>query len=223
MGKKSRRSESTHSPQEKQNERGNPATFVALITVTGTVMVTLITGLFQFPPFIALFQKGPTFTPTVTSVAPLPGPTFFSATPFPPVVLLSITDTPELSSATPTATNVIVPTATATANSLLPIGMNILLSANKTTGKTPLNVKFDARASFLRAPDGKIYPCKGGPCNYTWEVYTGGQKVGKTTKNSSGTFEYTFEKKGTYFITVVICRGLNNSDCKGSGTQVQAN
>lgn len=221
MGKKSQRSKNTHFPQPKQAESGNPTVVVTLITVIGTVTVALITVLFQFPPFIALFQKVPTVTPTVISVAPIASPTFFTETPFSLINLPLITDTPELSSITATVTNTPPPTSTATENSSLPIGMSVLLSADKTTGKTPVTVKFDARNSFLRASDGTIYPCKGGPCHYTWEVYTGGQRI-KTTTNSSGTFEYTFGKKGTYFVTVLVCRGLNNSDCKGSGAQVVA-
>jgi hypothetical protein len=100
--------------------------------------------------------------------------------------------------------------------------MYVRVYADRTTGKAPLRVKLDARDSFLRAPGGEIYGCKSGACNYTWGVYSGGQRIGKPEYNSTGTFQYNFGKKGSYFITVIVCRGSGSSDCNGGGVQIVA-
>jgi plastocyanin len=92
---------------------------------------------------------------------------------------------------------------------------------DKSTWKAPLTVEFDARDSALHESNGEVYPCKNGPCSYTWQVYKGSQKIGKPTKNSTGTFEYTFGKKGTYLVTVYVCRGHESSDCGSSSTTVE--
>ncbi len=180
-------------------------------------LVAIIVALFNFPPFQRIFD--PTPTPTVM---PVVSPTFFTDTSFlltaPPV----ITDTPELSSATPIVISTDVPPPTATENPSEPIGLSVRLTADKTSGKAPLTVRFDARGSFLRAPDGTIYPCRGGSCNYTWDVYKAGQKIGKPTENATGTFQYTFGKRGAYFVTVYVCRGHASSDCMGSSIPIEA-
>lgn len=97
--------------------------------------------------------------------------------------------------------------------------MHVRVYADKTSGKAPLSVKLDARDSFLRDAAYKIYECKSGPCTYTWEVYSGGTKLGKTVSNSTGTFQYKFGKRGMYMITVVVCRGGGSADCNGGGVQ----
>lgn len=188
--------------------RIDPSVLVAIITG----LVTIIVALLGFPPLIAWLQATP--TPTATQLQTL---TFTSTLII--VVTPTSTDTPDIStSITVSATHTLSPP---TETPLLPIGMHPRLYADKTSGKAPLTIKLDARDSFLRAPGGEIYGCRGGACIYTWEVYAGGQRIGKPVNNSTGTFQYTFGKKGLYFITVIVCRGGGSSDCNGSGAQIE--
>jgi hypothetical protein len=187
----------------------DPSVWVALIGG----LVTVIVALLSFPPLLTWLQSTP--TPTTTSIPIL------TDTPI-SVALTLLTNTPNLSTVTPTMTEMIIAPPSATETPSLPIGMHVRLYADKTTGKAPLTVKLDARDSFLRAPGGEIYGCKSGACVYTWEVYAGGQRIGKPVNNSTGTFQYSFGKKGSYFITVVVCRGGGSSDCNGSGAQIEA-
>jgi hypothetical protein len=187
----------------------DPSVWIALIGG----LVTIIVALLGFPPLITWLQSTPTPTETLILL-----PTDTST----PLILPAITNTSDFSSFTPSATEIISTLSVVTETPSLPIGMHVRLYADKTTGKAPLTIKLDARDSFLRAPGGEIYGCRGGACTYTWEVYTGGQRIGKPVNNSTGTFQYTFGKKGLYFITVVACRGAGSSDCNGSGVQIEA-
>ena len=200
----------------RSRSRGNridSTVLVALIGAISAIVITLINS-----ERIMGWLVGQTPSPVVT-FSPIPGP---SDIPSSLTVTLPSTNTVEPPvSLTLTETMVALPSSTETPS--LPIGMHVRLFADKTSGKAPLTVKLDARDSFLRAPGGEVYGCKSGACVYTWEVYSGGQKLGKSVNNSTGTFQYTFGKKGTYFITVVVCRGGGSSDCNGSGAQIIAN
>jgi len=146
------------------------------------------------------------------------------ATPFITGTSISlITDTP-LAVITPTITD--TPTITATPSDTTiqtpaPPIMYVKLSADATTGKNPLIVKFDARDSYLLTPDGQRHPCRGGSCHYTWRVYSNGQQKGKSETGSGGTFQYTFGERGQYIVTVDICWGKEEAYCKGSGLQIE--
>lgn len=187
----------------------DPTVLVALIGAVSAILIALINS-----ERIVNWLVGPTVTPAVTpSILPA-----FTDTPFSPTLTstntnaVTATDIP-----TQTQTMAALPSATETPS--LYIGMHVRLYADRTSGKAPLRVRLDARDSFLRAPGGEIYGCKSGACVYTWEVYTGGQRIGQPLDNSSGTFQYTFGQRGLYFVTVVVCRGGGSSDCNGSGAQ----
>ena len=151
-----------------------------------------------------------------------------------PITILSptpsFTDIPGVPTDMPAATT--LPPLTFTPNiTVLPTGavtiepssvpkLIVLLVANKTSGKAPLKVKFDARESYLTDYGGQTYVCHNGACYYTWKVYSGGQQTGKSVTDSGGTFDYTFGKQGTYMVTVWICRGKDGVDCGGSGAQI---
>lgn len=96
----------------------------------------------------------------------------------------------------------------------------VLLTASRSSGKAPLRVKFDARASYLTDYDGQRSVCQNGPCNYIWKIYSNGQQIGKSKTDSGGTLDYSFGKKGTYTVSVWICRGQDRIDCGGSGMQI---
>lgn len=195
------------------NKKGiDPTVLVALIGAISAIIIALINS-----ERIAGWLFGPTSTPIVTP-SPVPGSTDTSPS---MTTTLSSTNTME-STIIPAYTETIVALPTLTETPSLFIGMHVRVYADRTSGKTPLRVKLDARDSFLRAPGGEIYGCRGGACIYTWEVYSGGQRIGKPAENSSGTFQYSFNKKGLYFITVVVCRGNESSDCNGGGVQFEA-
>ena len=142
-----------------------------------------------------------------------------------------ITDTPTLSS-TETPFPIITPSTTYTPTiTITPTDlpatvtpgakMEVYLYADKTSGRKPLRIKFDARDSYLREPNGTKFPCRGGPCNYIWKVYSNGTQLGKSVTDSGGTFEYSFGDRGVYLVTVDICRGRDKFDCGGAGIQIE--
>ena len=184
-----------------------PEVWVAIIGAITTIIVALINSQaiigWVFKP-----TQTPTFTPTAT---------------------VTITNTPTLTftttstlTASPTVTD--MPTASVTPSVTIEpsktINVFVVLVANRNTGRPPLNIRLDARDSYLLEPNGTRLSCRGGPCRYTWVVYSGGQQIAKSDDDSSGTFEYTFGKKGTYTVTVFVCRGRDRIDCAGSGTQI---
>jgi hypothetical protein len=96
----------------------------------------------------------------------------------------------------------------------------VILEASRTSGRAPLTVKLDARASYLTDYGGQTYVCRNGACYYTWKVYENGQQIGRSVTNSGGTFDYRFGRRGNYVITVWVCRGRDRVDCGGSGAQI---
>ena len=180
------------------SRRVDPAVLVALIGAIATILVAL----FNFSPFEELFEEDPTPTPIVTATNTSTVEALSSSTSTLDQNTIAPTETETL----PTATDVL-PTAT------LPAIMHVQLEADRTSGKVPLTVKLDARASYLLASDGRQYPCLGGPCNYTWAVYGGGNLINKSERSSNGRFTYRFPDAGTYKVVVTVCRGQGDSDC----------
>lgn len=183
--------------------------WIALIGALSAIIIAIINS-----QTIVGWILRPTATPTATVSTPL------TDTPI-SVVLPVVTNTLPVSTDTLAAIEPTLTLTIATETPSLPIGMHVRLYADRTSGKALLEVRLDARDSFLRAPGGEIYGCKSGACNYTWQVYAGGQRVGKPEENSTGTFRYRFGRKGSYVITVWVCRGGGSSDCNGSGAQFE--
>jgi hypothetical protein len=187
----------------------NPQITAAIITAIAAIIVALPTLL----PFIS--SKLSTPPPTLAPIATLSPTPFITSTSIIPTDTQSPTILPSFTSAL-TATAVSSETMT-----LIPQPkLIVLLEVDKTSGRKPLTVKLDARASYLTDSDGQTYVCRNGACYYTWKVYSGGQQLGKSVTDSGGTFDYTFGKQGTYMITVWICRGKDGADCGGSGAQI---
>lgn len=107
-----------------------------------------------------------------------------------------------------------------TATPGLPVGMDVQLITDTTSGTSPLTVNFDARESFLRDANGVIYKCWGGPCNYTWYVYKDGKLVYQSDRAGGGTFKYKFGQSGEYRVVVRVCRGQADSDCAYDGEEI---
>ena len=181
--------------------------WVAIISAIATIAVALIGYKANHPE--------PTPTPILTST------TIASLTPVFTNTSIPFTATPSptlLSTLTSTITRTAVPSETMT---LLPSPkLIVLLTANKSSGNAPLKVKIDARESYLTAYDGQRFVCRNGPCNYIWKIYSNGQQIGKSKTDSGGTLDYSFGKRGTYTVSVWICRGQNRIDCGGSGIQI---
>jgi hypothetical protein len=85
--------------------------------------------------------------------------------------------------------------------------MTVVLQVSDDDGKAPLNVNFDARASFITFADGRTSTCGTNRfCSYNFSVYCSGECV-ESIGNNDGVFSYTFGAKGTYFVAVYVCRG----------------
>jgi hypothetical protein len=195
--------------RQRKKKEIKPEVWVAIISAIATIIGALIGYKSNHPE--------PTPTPIPTSTI-MP-----SSTPFFTTTSIVFTDTPSptiLPSLTSTISTTVVPPETMT---LMPQPkLIVLLTANKSSGHAPLKVKIDARESYLTAYDGQKYVCRNGPCNYIWKVYFNEQQVGKSENNSGGTFDYTFGKRGTYKVTVWVCRGRDKVDCGGGGIQITA-
>ena len=192
-----------------QPKQSGESTGLRVLLVAIPVIGTIIVALFTFPPFQRIFDP-PTAIPTSTA-EPILTRMFTTAT------------------LTPTETHIFIPTetfelvfptetASVTPQPQLPIGMQVSLIANQTRGRIPLNVKFNTKNTIFRDATGAVFPC--GACNYTWQVRTGGNIL-FGPQEGQATFEYTFRDRGTYFVTVVICRNQSN-DCGSSGALIVA-
>jgi hypothetical protein len=183
---------------------------VALIGLIGTITVAWFSYKSNHPDPLPI----PTFTPTaLLSPTPVFTDEPIRLTDMPsPVSLPSLTSTPYIT---------VPPTETATIELSPAPKLIVLLTANKSAGNKPLKVKMDARESYLTTYDGQKYVCRNGPCSYSWRVYFNDQQVGKAD-NSRGTFDYTFGKRGTYKVTVWICRGQDKVDCGSGAIQITA-
>lgn len=188
---------------DSRNEKGwSVPIWVAIITGIGTVVVALI-GLFG-----TLAGIGENSEPTYTPVPALDSIPSSTATVF-------LSDTSTLgpifiaSAETPSATLV------ATQN---PVGvMYVELTANQVRGRNPLIVNFDARASYLLAPDGTKFEC--GACDYFWRIRINGVDIFGPEK-TDGKLEYNFGGKGTYYVSVYVCRSGSDTECAGSGIEI---
>ena len=200
-------------PTRKRRPRKRKLQPTEWIAIFGGIIIPIIVTL--IPLFANRLPASPTLDLTFTSTAttafitdsPTATPTFTST----PTILPSPTATD-----TPTASL----TPIVTIESTRTTSVFVRLVANRNTGRPPLNVRFDARDSYLLEPDGRQLSCRGGPCFYTWSIYSGGQQIGNSENNSIGTFEHSFGSNGTYTVTVFVCRGRDRIDCAGSGTQI---
>ena len=181
--------------------------FIAFITAIAPIVVAWL-------GYQANLSK-PTPVATITSTS-IP-----SATSFMTSTSMVFTDTlSPTSSPSPTST---LPATASPSETMTPVPapkLIVLLTASKSSGKAPLRVKFDARESYLTDYDGQRYVCRNGPCNYIWRIYSQGEQIGKSKTDSGGTLDYSFGKKGTYTVSVWICRGQDKIDCGGSSIQV---
>lgn len=193
--------------QSKQTGEG-PGLKILLVAIP--VIGTIVVALFAFPPFQRLFDLS-TASPPLTAEPTL---TVFTTASFTPA---------ETHTFVPTATfELILPSETATITFTpkpeLPFGMQVSLVANQTRGRIPLNVKLNTKNTFFRDAAGAELPC--GACNYTWQVRQG-SNIMFGPQEGQATFEFTFRDRGTYFVTVVICRSQSN-DCGSSGALIVA-
>ncbi|MCC6297739.1 MAG: hypothetical protein IT314_00460 [Anaerolineales bacterium] len=211
---------SKKSKQKKEND-DNAAVRQAIVSGRVTIIVaiigligTLAGLLLNFGPFVNRFN---TPIPPTTASIPTLMPTV-SFTPEPTSILtLIVTPTETL---TPTATfTPTLPPEALTPTSSLPIGMQVKVTSNPPGGKAPLTVKFDARDSFVRAPDGTLFECRKGGCSYIWYVYKNGEQF-RDPQKTNGTLELRLEKHGNYFVSVYICHGADAPTCGSGGTVV---
>ena len=201
---------------EEKKQGAERAAFVPLWVAVVTGIVTISVALIGSPLFEKWLEPKPTPSPTFIASVTVPPPTdsfsLTSAETIFPVV------TPSLDIIPPTtaAPNLPSPTSGETAE------MFVRIAASQTTGKAPFTVKFDARVSYVQAPDGTIYECRRGACRYSWYVFLNGQDFDKPD-TTDGTLEFRFQNKGTYSISVYICHGSKSPTCGNGATLVIAN
>jgi len=208
-GKPAKNEVKTKRSRPKRKKGLKPAEWVAFIGALAPIVIAIINSQAIIDRLFTP-DTTPTFTSTPTSS---PAPT---DTPIPVTETSSPTVAP---SSTSTITITITPSETIT---LTPApALIVRLENDKSAGRPPLTVNFDARDSYLIASDGQQYPCKYGACNYTWKVVLDGQQLEKSQPNSSGKFQYTFGKRGRYLISVWICRGKDAVNCGGNGIFIE--
>jgi len=126
----------------------------------------------------------------------------------------------DLLESTPVSCETPTPELPATPTSDPGLGMHVILLANQTSGNRPLEVRFDARNSYFIAADGTRFNC--GACQYFWQIRKDGVTI-FGPKEENGNFTYTFGAKGTYYVSVYVCRTGSTTDCNGSGTEINVN
>lgn len=189
---------------------------VAIITAIATIIVSVLGS----PLLIKMWEMKLTSSPVVSTSAP-------------PASAITETVAP-LSSDTlaPFATNIFAPSASPSLTDTLtpiiistdtPSSPRILVSlfADIVSGRSPLDVKFDARSSYLLTPDGIQHPCQTGACHYTWKANLIGQVSGRPDTDSGGTFRHTFSDKGTYIVTVQVCWGKDRLYCSETSAFIE--
>ena len=201
---------------ENNKYRLEPTVLVALIAAIVSITVAVLSS----PLLIKMWEMKLTSSPVVST----------SATP-----ASAITETvAPLSSDTlaPFATNIFAPSASPSLPDTLtpiiistdtPSSPRILVSlfADIVSGRSPLDVKFDARSSYLLTPDGIQHPCQTGACHYAWIAYLRSQQPGRPNTDSGGTFHHTFSDKGSYIVTVQVCWGKDRLYCSESSAFIE--
>jgi hypothetical protein len=187
-----------------------------IITTVGVILVAL----FAFPPFQRIFEPAPSSTTVPTTGAFSISTAIFQPDTLTPSPTYSDTYTPTLTPTetfTPTPPSITFTPSAATTG--LPIGMQVNVTPNPPRGKAPLSVKLDARDSFVRAPDGTLFECRRGGCRYVWYIYLNGKPFIEP-RETNGTLEIKFDKRGNYFVSVYICHGADSPTCASGGTVV---
>ena len=182
------------------------AIWVAIIGATATITAALI------PIVNAMLQNSPIPTLVLTStVSPMPSVT--DTLTVLPTYIPSLTVSPTLTN-TITVAPSDTPTITPKPNLI------VLVAYDRSAGRPPLKVNFDARDSYLIDSDGQQLRCRSGACYYTWKVILNGRQLDDPATDTSGRFQYVFGKRGTFLVTVWICRGKDRVDCGGDGIYI---
>jgi len=133
---------------------------------------------------------------------------------------IALVESISLPCGTETTESMTLPTSTLPPPADPSLGMHVVLNPSRTSGNRPLEVIFDARDSFFVAPDREQFDC--GACDYFWQIRKDGVTV-YGPQNENGKFIYTFEARGTYYVSVYVCRSGSTTDCNGSGVQIIVN
>ena len=201
---------------EEKKQGTERAAFVPLWVAVVTGIVTITVALIGSPLFEKWLEPKPTPSPTFTaSVSASPPTGSFSPTST-ETILPVLTPSLEVIPPATVAPNLPSPTSSETAI------MYVSIAANRTSGEAPLTVKFDARDSYVVAPDGTRFECRKGACRYTWHIFLNGQAFA-TPDTTGGTLEFRFQNKGTYSVSVYICHGSKSPTCGNGATLVIAN
>ena len=182
------------------------------IAVVAALLVLIFAVLLNSPLFESRAEPTPTMTATLTPTQSATATKYSTSTPI--VVVVTSTEVTPTFTLTPTPEN----TATASPSPEPEIGtMMVVLQSSVDEGKAPLKVNFDARTSYVAFADGSSSGCGMNRfCSYDFTVYRDSRFVEKIS-NNTGTLSYTFPARGTYFVTVYVCRG---QACEDDGVTV---
>ena len=166
-----------------------------IVAVLGLIGV-IITAVLNFPPVQDSFRH------TATSSATLIPPT---------ITVPSVSPTGIIKPATSILLSAI-PSTIPNATEPIAEKMNVALASSLDGGKSPLLVNFTAKDSSIRFSDNHVSVCSASrACTYVWAIYLNGKAIVKPTEGGES-FNYTFMRKGSYLVTVYVCRGTTCAD-----------
>lgn len=202
--------------RKKKKQGGNRSAWIpfwgAVITAVATITVALLSSPVIIKWLDLRHSPSPTAAPSASQA-----PVIQVTNSVEPTV--SNTQTAEAIPSNTPPPSTVSPELTPTLSSLAP-GMRVIITASRTSGKAPLNVNLNAGDSYLLTEDGKVVKC--GACSYTWSIRLGANFIYGPEKKDAN-FSFTFQKKGSYFVIVKVCRNAENEVCGSTGTYVVAN
>jgi hypothetical protein len=197
---------------EEKKQGAERAAFVPLWVAVVTGIVTIAVALISSPLFEKWLEPDPT---------PFPIVLISTNTPFATEVVETIPPSqppPTMDVITPIVVTTIAPDLSSPTFSVAS-EMFVRIAASQTSGKAPLTVKFDARDSYVQAPDGTIFECSRGACRYSWYILLNGQEFDRPDTDR-GTLDFRFQQEGIYSISVYICHGSDSPTCGNGATLV---
>ena len=198
--------------EKTSNNKNDPTGVVQVIVSIIGGIVAIIVALIGLAGILAQLKANstpalPTATLATQIIATSIANTSFPESPIPlptttesfPIPLTAASETPSLSS-----TGV----------------MYVSLITNQTSGNRPLEVRFDARNSYFIATDGAQLNC--GACDYFWQIRKDGVTI-FGPREENGVFLYTFGDRGTYYVSVLVCRSGSVTECNGGVAEINVN
>jgi hypothetical protein len=209
-----------HSSHASQKGKGEPesnktATNPSVAIAWIGVITLIITSFFAFKPFEKWVDShlNPSITPTVT-ITDAPAPTLTFTEPSPPIATDTLTPIP-------LSTQTLSSVATATVDPSATLRVTLVYSVSRDIGRVPLLVTINANNSTFMLGNGSVNLCDvTKSCVFTFRVSHDGEQLIEPLVTKDGKFSYTFKERGTYFVSIVVCR---SSVCEADQVTITAN